>query len=338
MGAAVNIVAPVEDAPSVDITNIRMSSPPAYKKGDLIATRVAYGTVLQKLAEGNSRVIGLDGDTKNSTYSEKIKNVSPDRYIECFIAEQNLVSIAIGVGCRGRTVPFVSTFAAFFTRAFDQLRMGAISQTNINCVGSHAGISIGEDGPSQMALEDLAMFRSIPGSTVFYPSDAVSCERSAELAANTKGICFIRTSRPATTVIFKNDEVFEIGKCKVVSPVSSSDICTIVAGGITLAEANKAAATLRAAGKNVRVIDVFCVKPFDWKTVLDNAKETGNKIIVVEDHYTMGGIGEVCSAELNFNAPNIAFNMKHLCVKSIPYSGNPAELLERFEIDAKAIQ
>merc|ERR1712071_17240 len=149
--AAVNIVAPVEDAPSVDITNIRMSSPPAYKKGDLIATRVAYGTVLQKLAEGNSRVIGLDGDTKNSTYSEKIKNVSPDRYIECFIAEQNLVSIAIGVGCRGRTVPFVSTFAAFFTRAFDQLRMGAISQTNINCVGSHAGISIGEDGPSQIA-------------------------------------------------------------------------------------------------------------------------------------------------------------------------------------------
>merc|ERR1712127_519654 len=179
---------------------------------------------------------------------------------------------------------------------------------------------------------------SVNGSTVFYPSDAVSCERAIELAANTKGVCYIRTSRPNTPVIYSNDEVFEIGKCKVVSPVSSSDICTIVAGGITLAEANKAAATLRAAGKNVRVIDVFCVKPFDWKTVLDNAKETGNKIIVVEDHYTMGGIGEVCSAELNFNAPNIAFNMKHLCVKSIPYSGKPAELLERFEIDAKAIQ
>merc|ERR1712127_783186 len=318
--------------------DLKLSSPPSYSKTDKIATRAAYGTALKKMGEANDRVCGFDGDTKNSTFSLKFAEAFPERFSECFIAEQNLAGVAIGAACRNRTVAFASTFAAFWSRAFDQIRMGAISQTNANFSGSHVGCSIGEDGASQMALEDLAMFRSVNGSTVFYPSDAVSCERAIELAANTKGVCYIRTSRPNTPVIYSNDEVFEIGKCKVVSPVSSSDICTIVAGGITLAEANKAAATLRAAGKNVRVIDVFCVKPFDWKTVLDNAKETGNKIIVVEDHYTMGGIGEVCSAELNFNAPNIAFNMKHLCVKSIPYSGKPAELLERFEIDAKAIQ
>lgn len=181
----VTIAEPVDDAPVVDIENVALSTPPSYAKGDMVATRLAYGTAIAKLAQNNPRVVALDGDTKNSTYSEHIKKVSADRYIECYIAEQNLVSVAIGAGCRGRTIPFVSTFAAFFTRAFDQLRMGAISQTNINCVGSHAGISIGEDGPSQMALEDLGMFRSIPGSTVFYPSDAVSCERSAELAART---------------------------------------------------------------------------------------------------------------------------------------------------------
>lgn len=332
------IKAPTNKLTDNDITNLKLSAKPDYKMGQEVATRLAYGTGLVKLGLNNKQVIALDGDVKNSTYSIKFKEAYPDRFIECYIAEQNLAGVAIGTACRDRSVAFASTFAAFWSRAFDQIRMGAISQTNVNFSGSHVGCSIGEDGASQMALEDLAMFRSVNGSTVFYPSDAVSCERAIELAANTKGVCYIRTSRPNTPVIYSNDEVFEIGKCKVVSPVSSSDICTIVAGGITLAEANKAAATLRAAGKNVRVIDVFCVKPFDWKTVLDNAKETGNKIIVVEDHYTMGGIGEVCSAELNFNAPNIAFNMKHLCVKSIPYSGKPAELLERFEIDAKAIQ
>lgn len=190
------IQAPVEDAPKVNITNVKLDTPPSYKMGETVATRLAYGTALAKLAKNNSRVIGLDGDTKNSTFADKIKAVDPNRFVEGYIAEQNIVGVAIGAACRDRTVAFVSAFAAFFSRAYDQIRMGAISQTNVNFVGSHCGVSIGEDGPSQMALEDLAMFRAIPGSTVFYPSDAVSTERAAELAANTKGVCFIRTSRP----------------------------------------------------------------------------------------------------------------------------------------------
>lgn len=196
--------------PDVNITNIRLATPPAYKLGEQVATRLAYGTALAKIAVSNSRVIALDGDTKNSTYSEKLKKAFPERYIECFIAEQNLVGVAIGTACRDRCVAFVSTFATFFTRAFDQIRMGAISQTNVNFVGSHCGVSIGQDGPSQMGLEDIALFRTIPGSTIFYPTDAVSCERAVELAANTKGVCFIRTSRPNTAVIYGNEEVFEV--------------------------------------------------------------------------------------------------------------------------------
>ncbi|VEN34228.1 unnamed protein product, partial [Callosobruchus maculatus] len=199
-----------DDAPPVDISNIKLSSPPSYKLGEQIATRVAYGNALVKIAESNPRVIALDGDMKNSTFSEKMKKVDASRHIECFIAEQSLVGTGIGAACRDRTVPFVSTFGCFLTRAFDQIRMGAISQSNVNFVGSHCGVSIGEDGPSQMALEDLAMFRAIPGSTVFYPGDAVATERAVELAANTKGITFIRVNRPNTAVIYQNNHVFAV--------------------------------------------------------------------------------------------------------------------------------
>ncbi|KAH8020978.1 hypothetical protein HPB51_011034 [Rhipicephalus microplus] len=218
-----------EDAPPVNISNIRLSEPPNYKMGEK-------------------------------------------------------VGVAIGCGCRGRTVPFASTFAAFFTRAFDQLRMGAISQANIKCAGSHAGISIGEDGPSQMALEDLAMFRAIPNSVVFYPSDAVSCERACELAANYKGIVFIRTSRPNTAVIYPNDEHFEIGKSKVVLK-SAEDKALLIGAGVTLYEALNAAETLKKQHIHVRVLDIFCLKPFDQKFIISNAKECGGRIVVVEDHY-----------------------------------------------------
>ena len=167
------------------------------------------------MGDSDRRIVAMDGDTKNSTFSLTFKNAHPDRYVECFIAEQNLVGVAIGCGCRDRTIPFASTFSAFFARAYDQIRMGAISQTNVNLVGSHVGCSIGEDGPSQMALEDIAMMRAVPTCTVFYPSDGVSCERATELAANTKGICFIRTSRPDTIVNYSADEVFTVGKGKV---------------------------------------------------------------------------------------------------------------------------
>jgi len=271
-------------APVVDISNIKLNTPPAYKLGDSIATRLAYGTALAKIGQNNVRVVALDGDTKNSTFSDKLKNLDPERYIECFIAEQNLVGVAVGAACRNRTVAFVSTFATFFTRAFDQIRMGAISQTNVNFVGSHCGCSIGEDGPSQMGLEDVAMFRTIPGSTIFYPSDAVSTERAVELAANTKGVCFIRTSRPNTCVIYDNEEPFAIGKGKVVRQKSSDEVL-LIGAGITLYECLAAADQLEKKCITVRVIDPFTVKPLDAELIIEHGKQCGGRVVVVEDHY-----------------------------------------------------
>jgi len=312
---------------------VKLASPPAYKLGENVASRAAYGTALVKIGKDNDRVVAMDGDTKNSTFSQKFKDAFPDRYIECFIAEQNLVGVGIGCGTRNRTIPFISTFAAFFTRAFDQIRMGAISQTNANFVGSHCGVSIGADGPSQMALEDLAMFRSIPGSTVFYPSDAVSTERAVELAANTKGVCFIRTSRPNLPVIYSNDEPFAIGKAKVVRQ-SKDDAVTVIGSCVTLCEAVKAADVLAASGVNIRIIDPFTIKPIDADTIIANAQETGNKIVVVEDHYPEGGLGEaVCGAIAG--RPHIV--VKHLAVREVPRSGEPAELIEKYGISANCI-
>ncbi|XP_042216320.1 transketolase-like protein 2 isoform X1 [Homarus americanus] len=322
-----------ENAPEVKISDIKLSSPPNYKKGDKVATREAYGKALAKLAENNKSVIALDGDTKNSTFSNGIMKTDPERYIECFIAEQNLVGVGIGAACRDRTVAFVSTFAAFFTRAFDQLRMGAISQTNINCVGSHAGISIGGDGPSQMALEDLAMFRTIPTATVFYPSDAVSTERACELAANTPGICFIRTSRPGTTVVYDNDHKFELGKAKVIKS-SDNDEVLVIGAAITLREALTAADQLLDNGTNVRILDLFTIKPIDKDGIIENARECGGRIIVVEDHYPEGGIGE---AVMSAVATERDIIVRHLAVPRVPRSGNCDELLDMFGISASAI-
>ena len=331
------IKAPSSLLPPNNIAHIRLAKEPSYKLGEEIATRLAYGTALVKVGESNAHVVALDGDVKNSTYSQKFKDAFPARFVECFIAEQNLAGVAIGVATRDRTVAFASTFAAFWSRAFDQIRMGAISQTNVNFSGSHVGCSIGEDGPSQMALEDLAMFRAIPGSTVFYPSDAVSTERAVELAANTRGVCYIRTSRPNTPVIYENNEVFQVGKAKIVVK-SDSDMATIVAGGVTLHEAIKAANALKQQGKNVRVIDVFTVKPLDWQTILESVKQTNNTLVTVEDHYPEGGIGEAVASALLEHAPGQQFRFARLHVKSLPMSGQPAELMEKFEIDAKAIQ
>ncbi|CAL1674838.1 unnamed protein product [Lasius platythorax] len=323
----------VDDAPLVDITNITLASPPNYKIGEQVATRLAYGTALAKLAKSNPRIIALDGDTKNSTYAEKIKAIDPARFIEGFIAEQNLVGVAIGTACRDRTVAFVSAFATFFTRAFDQIRMGAISQTNVNFVGSHCGVSIGEDGPSQMGLEDIAMFRAIPGSTIFYPSDAVSTERAVELAANTKGICFIRTSRPATAVLYKNDEPLVIGKAKVIKS-STNDQVLVIGAGVTLHEAVKAADELAKVGINIRVIDPFTIKPIDAQTIIKNAKEVGGRIVTVEDHYSQGGLGEAVQSAVALERNII---VKKLAVPNIPRSGPPTVLLENYGISARNI-
>lgn len=323
----------VDDAPNVDISNITLASPPNYKLGEQVATRLAYGTGLTKLAKSNPRVIALDGDTKNSTYAEKIKAVDPTRFIEGFIAEQNVVGVAIGAACRDRTIAFVSAFATFFTRAFDQIRMGAISQTNVNFVGSHCGVSIGEDGPSQMGLEDIAMFRAIPGSTIFYPSDAVSTERAVELAANTKGICFIRTSRPATAVLYKNDEPLIIGKAKIIKS-SANDQVLVIGAGVTLHEAIKAGNELAKNGVNIRVIDPFTIKPIDAQTIIKNAKEVGGRIITVEDHYPQGGLGEAVQSAVALERNII---VKKLAVPNVPRSGPPTVLLESYGISAHNI-
>ncbi|KAG8447920.1 hypothetical protein GDO86_015148 [Hymenochirus boettgeri] len=324
---------PIADAPKISISNITMPSPPNYKLGDKVATRKAYGLALAKLGHANGRVIALDGDTKNSTFSEIFKKEHPDRYIECFIAEQNMVSVAMGCASRNRTVAFASTFAAFLSRAYDHIRMGAISQTNVNLCGSHCGVSIGEDGPSQMALEDLAMFRAIPTCTVFYPSDAVSTEHAVFIAANTPGVCFIRSSRPETAVLYSTDEKFEIGQAKVVRQ-SDSDRVTVIGAGITLHETLAAADELAKQGINIRVIDPFTIKPLDAATIVSNGKATGGHIITVEDHYKEGGIGEAVSAAV---AGEPGFTVQSLSVSGVPRSGKPTELLEMFGISAKCI-
>jgi len=329
----ITIKAPVEDAPAVNISNIRLATAPSYQLGEKVATRLAYGTALAKLGANNDRVIALDGDTKNSTFSDKFLKAHPERFVECYIAEQNLIGVAIGAGTRGRTVPFVSAFAAFFTRAFDQLRMGTISQANIKCAGSHAGISIGEDGPSQMALEDLAMFRSLHGSTVFYPCDAVSTERACELAANTPGIVFIRTSRPNTPVIYANDEVFEVGKSKIVKK-SASDKALVIGAGVTVFEALKAAEQLAAEGINVRVMDIFCLKPVDAATIIENARQAGGRVVTVEDHYPEGGVGEAVLSALA-GEPNVV--VRKLAVTGMPRSGPCDQLLDMFGISSRHV-
>ncbi|CAH2313136.1 transketolase [Pelobates cultripes] len=324
---------PEEDAPAVSIKNIKMSSPPSFKLGEKIATRKAYGLALAKLGKANNRVIALDGDTKNSTFAELFKKEHPDRYIECYIAEQNMVSVAVGATTRDRTVAFASAFATFFSRAFDQIRMAAISESNINLCGSHCGVSIGEDGASQMGLEDIAMFRTIPTATVFYPSDAVSTEKAVELAANTKGICFIRTSRPENAVIYSSNEEFKVGQAKVVAH-SKDDKVTVIGAAVTLHEALAAAEQLKKENIHIRIIDLFTIKPLDRKTILENAKATKGRIITVEDHYHEGGIGEAVAAAV-IGEPGIT--VKSLAVSHVPRSGKPAELLKMFGIDKDAI-
>ena len=264
--------------------------PPNYRLGDAIATRSGYGNALAKLATANPNVVALDGDTKNSTYAEQILEVDENRYFEMYIAEQNLVGTGIGLSKRGK-IPFVSTFAAFFTRAYDQIRMSAISQANIKYVGSHCGVSIGEDGPSQMGLEDLAMFRAIPGAAVLYPSDPVATERLVAESATYNGIVFLRTSRPKTAVIYNNEETFPIGGSKILKS-SQKDQLTVVGAGVTVHEILKAYQKLKKDDILIRVIDLYSVKPIDEMTLNQSAKSTGNIIITVEDHYPEGGIGE----------------------------------------------
>lgn len=304
---------------------------PRYEPGAQVATREAYGDALVALGNADPRLYALDGDVKNSTFSEKFLKAHPDRFVECFIAEQNMVGAAVGVSECGK-IPFASSFACFLTRAFDFIRMAAIGRANVKFCGSHAGVSIGEDGPSQMGLEDLAMFRAIPGSVVLYPSDAVSTVKLVEQAARYPGIAYIRTTRPKTPVIYANDESFPIGGCKIVRQ-SPHDVVTVVGAGITLHEALKAHALLQQEGLPIRVIDLYSVKPLDADTLIRCGQETNGVIITVEDHYPEGGLGEAVAAAVNGHG----IRVHRLAVRELPRSGKPEELLETYGINAQAI-
>jgi transketolase len=319
--------------------NNRIDKIGEYSKDELVSTRKAYGNALVKLGGIMSDVVVLDAEVSNSTYAEFFKKEFPDRFFEMFIAEQNMVGAALGFSRRGK-IPFVSTFGAFFTRAFDQIRMSAYSHANIKFVGSHCGVSIGEDGVSQMALEDISMFRSLFDSVVLYPSDAVATEKLAKEVVGRKGIAYVRTTRKDTPVLYSKTDEFKIGGSKVLYK-SSEDKITVVAAGITLHEAIEAYKRLKDEGVIIRVIDLYSIKPIDSETLLKASQETSG-IIVVEDHYEEGGMGEAVRSALGIqrdknNDTTSRSVVTSLAVRKMPRSGKAEELLKYEEISAEAI-
>jgi len=302
-----------------------------YPADKPVPTRNAYGNALKRLYPKFPDIVSLDGEVSNSTRAEYFKEKYPERFFEMFIAEQNMVGAALGMAQRGK-IPFVSTFAAFLTRAFDQIRMSRYSDPNLKFVGSHAGVSIGQDGPSQMGLEDLAMMRTILDGVVLYPCDAVSTERLVEEAAQHRGIVYIRTTRGATPILYGPEEAFPIGGCKVLKR-SDQDAVTVVAAGITVFEALKAYDELKENGVNIRVIDLYSLKPVDEAALQDAARDT-KAIITVEDHYAEGGLGEAVSSCL---AGSLPAPVHMLAVRKKPQSGKPGELLAFEEISQEAI-
>ncbi len=307
------------------------SPAPAYALGDSIATREAYGEALAAIGATDARIVVLDADVGNSTYSEKFEAAHKDRFYEFYIAEQVMIGAAMGLAARG-AIPFPSTFAAFLTRAYDFIRMACISGLNIKLAGSHVGVSIGEDGPSQMALEDIAMMRAEPNMTVVYPCDATSTHRLIEALVTEHGPGYMRTSRPKTPVIYGPDEAFPIGGCKVLRQ-SAHDVATVVAAGVTVFEALEAHRQLEARGVGIRVIDLYSVQPIDRATLVASGKTTRNRIVTVEDHYAAGGVGEAVTAAVGGDL----IRVERLAVREIPRSGKPEELLDRYGISARHI-
>jgi len=304
---------------------------PHYELGQQVATREAYGDGLVALGKVNPRIVALDGDVKNSTLSEKFLAAFPERFIECFIAEQNMIGVTVGLATRGK-IPFASSFACFLMRAYDFIRMAGIGMANIKLCGSHAGVSIGEDGPSQMGLEDLAAMRAIPRSIVLYPCDAVSTVKLVAEMAKYQGIAYLRTTRPKTPVIYRNEEEFPVGGCKVLR-ADPHDAVTVVAAGITVHEALKAYEILANEGIKIRVVDLYSVKPLDEATLIRCALETNRTIVTVEDHYPEGGIGDAVASAVSKEG----IKVHKLAVTDIPRSGKPEELMDMFGISANAI-
>jgi transketolase len=303
---------------------------PLYAEGKAVATRRAYGNALARIYPKYPAIVALDAEVSNSTYAEIFAKQFPERYFEMFVAEQNMVGAALGFSRRGK-IPFVSSFAAFLTRAYDQIRMSRYSDANVKYVGSHAGVSIGEDGSSQMGLEDLAMFRAILDSVVFYPSDAMSAERLVEEAARHEGMVYIRTTRKDTPILYTPSEEFHIGGSKVLKR-SSEDVATLVSAGATLFEALAAYDDLLKEGIRVRVIDLYSVKPVDEETLTGAGRET-KAVITIEDHFAEGGIGDAVRSALSASAVPVY----SLAVRKMPRSGKPEELLDYEEISKDAI-
>lgn len=307
---------------------------PTYEVGDSQATRAAYGAALVALGAARPDVVALDGEVSNSTHSQDFAEAYPERYFEMYIAEQQMVAAAVGLNVRGY-VPYASSFATFFTRAYDFIRMAAISGADLRISGSHAGIAIGEDGPSQMGLEDVAMMRAVHGSTVLHPSDANGTSKLVAAMADLEGISFLRTLRSKTPVLYGPDEEFPIGGSKVVRE-SDDDRVTVVGMGVTVHEALKAAEQLADEGIHVRVVDAYSVKPIDANGLRDAVRATGGRVVVVEDHYPEGGLGEAALSALSQDGAG-ELSYRHLAVNIMPGSGKPAELLKAAGIDADAI-
>ncbi len=326
-----NLPPPAARPGGVSATTARPAPPPYARAGKDVATRKAFGDALAALGKDDSRIVVLDGDVKNSTYTEEFQKACPDRFLQCYIAEQNMVGMAAGLAADGK-IPFASTFACFFTRACDFVRMAAIGGANIKLAGTHAGVSIGEDGPSQMGLEDLAMMCAQPDFTVLYPSDATAAWRATELAVEHEGPCYLRLARMATPILYGADEKFAIGKCRILRQ-SDRDRALVVAAGVTLVEALAACEELRAEGLDVCVIDLFSVQPIDREALVEASRAVGGIVITVEDHYAHGGLGDAVLGALAGERATV----HKLAVPQIPHSGKPEELLELYGISARHI-
>jgi transketolase len=310
------------------------ATPAVYEVGKPVATRQAYGDALVVLGGRDRRVVALDGEVSNSTYAFEFARAFPDRYFEMFIAEQQLVAAATGLAVRGYR-PFASTFAAFFTRAYDFIRMGAISGADLRLVGSHAGIEIGADGPSQMALEDLAMIRAVHGSTVLYPADATSTVALVDQMATNTGVSYLRTTRGNYPVLYPDGEAFPIGGSKTLRS-GGDDHVTLIGAGVTLHECLHAADALAQQGINARVIDAYSVKPIDSDTLVSAAQATNGRIVIAEDHHPEGGLGSAVIDSLTTDAIT-GLHITHLAVRDMPGSGTGPELLAWAGIDAAGI-
>ena len=304
---------------------------PEYAVGDKVATRKAYGDALVALGARDPKVVALDGEVKNSTFALEFAQAYPDRYFEMYIAEQQMVAAATGLAVRGYR-PFASTFASFWTRAHDFIRMGAISGVDLRLAGSHAGVEIGADGPSQMGLEDLAMMRAVHGSTVLYPADGTSTAALVEAMAATAGISYIRTTRGSYPGLYPAGEAFPVGGSKVLR-TGEHDEVTLIGAGITLHECLRAADILDAEGVGARVIDCYCVKPIDTPTIVGAAQATGGRIVIAEDHHPEGGLGSAVTDAL-LAAGQRDLSVAHLAVREMPGSGTGPELLAWAGIDA----